>query len=223
MRLLLVDDDRELARLLARYLGQEGFEVECAERGEEALAAVRRDPPDLIVLDVMMPGMSGTEVLGRLRAFSDVPVIMLTARGEETDRIVGLELGADDYVPKPCNPRELAARIRAVLRRSRRPGTHGAGQEIGPFTWQPGARRIFEHGAELMLTATEYEILACLLAHAGEVVRKDQLSRQALGRRLEPFDRALDVHIGRIRRKLADPSRIVTVRGVGWMLRLDEA
>lgn len=222
MRILLIDDDVELTALLAQYLRQDGFDIAEAQDGEQGLAMIRTQHFDLAVLDVMMPGKGGMEVLRELRAFSNLPVIMLTARGEEADRIIGLELGADDYLPKPCNPRELAARIRAVLRRSGDGPERPKAQRIGAFVWQPGARRIFEHDRELPLTATEYDIMACLLAHAGEVVRKDVLSREALGKRLGPFDRALDVHIGRIRRKLSSQdSPIVTVRGVGWMLRVD--
>ncbi len=225
MKILLIDDDVELTGLLSRYLEQDGFEVSEAHDGEQGLAMIQAGDHDLVVLDVMMPGMSGMEVLRELRRFSNLPVIMLTARGEEADRIIGLELGADDYLPKPCNPRELAARIRAVLRRSGDGPRPAAEQRIGPYIWQPGARRILEGDREIPLTATEYDILACLLAHAGEVVTKDRLSREAMGRRLGPYDRSLDVHIGRIRRKLsAGPdgqTPLSTVRGVGWMLRAD--
>ena len=224
MRVLLIDDDAELTDLLARFLEQDGFAVSVAHDGGQGLDAIRKERFDLVVLDVMMPDMSGMDALRTLRTFSNIPVIMLTARGDETDRIVGLELGADDYVPKPCNPRELAARIRAVLRRAGEPPASASSQtrHVGPLAWQPAARRVLERGREIPLTATEYDILCCLLARPGEVVKKDDISRQALGRRLEPFDRALDVHIGRIRKKLAPlpdgASRIKTVRGVGWRL-----
>jgi len=224
MRILLVDDDEELTELLARFLSQDGFGVATAPDGARGLEAVRDGGFDLMVLDVMMPDQSGMDVLRTLRGWSDIPVIMLTARGDETDRIVGLELGADDYLPKPCNPRELAARIRAVLRRTRDAAPAGGrgARRIGPLEWHPAARRVLEQGREIPLTSTEYDILSCLMAHAGEVVRKAELSREALGKRLGPYDRALDVHIGRIRGKLAPmpngESRIKTVRGVGWML-----
>jgi len=222
MRILMIDDDRELCELMQQFLAGEGFEVECAHDGVSGLARLREAPFDLAVLDIMMPGKSGMEVLRELRADSTLPVIMLTARGEEMDRIIGLELGADDYLPKPCNPRELAARIRAVLRRSddhAQPKSRE--RRVGDLEWQPQARNIVDHGETLELTATEYEILACLLEHAGEVVDKRELSEQALGKKLGPFDRALDVHIAHIRKKLAPAAdgapRIKTVRGVGWM------
>ncbi|RME81588.1 MAG: DNA-binding response regulator, partial [Zetaproteobacteria bacterium] len=199
MRILLVDDDTELTELLARFLTQEGFEVVTAPDGARGLEAARSGRFDLMVLDVMMPDQSGMDVLRALRAFSDLPVIMLTARGDEMDRIIGLELGADDYLPKPCNPRELAARIRAVLRRTRHAPSASANRPrlIGTLEWHPASRRVLEQGREIPLTSTEYEILAYLMAHAGEVVRKEDLSREALGKRLGPFDRALDVHISR--------------------------
>ena len=224
MRILLIDDDAELCELMSRFLESEGFSVACAHDGESGLAKIRSGDFDLAVLDIMMPGKSGMDVLRKLREDSSLPVIMLTARGEETDRIIGLELGADDYLPKPCNPRELAARIRAVLRRAE--GQPGAGparkvQHIGSIEWHPHARKIVEHGHEIELTATEYNILAELMVHAGEVVSKHDLSRSVLGKRLGPFDRSLDVHISHLRKKLSPlangKARIKTVRGIGWL------
>jgi len=224
MRILLIDDDAGLCELMSRFLESEGFAVSCAHDGDTGLARAISGRFDLAVLDIMMPGKSGMDVLRELRRKSRLPVIMLTARGEETDRIIGLELGADDYLPKPCNPRELAARIRAVLRRSEGPSDERqppAIRHVGSIEWHPHARKIMEHGHEIELTATEYNILAELMAHAGEVVSKHELSRNALGKRLGPFDRALDVHISHLRKKLSPladgKARIKTVRGVGWL------
>ncbi|MDX8390974.1 MAG: response regulator transcription factor [Mariprofundaceae bacterium] len=224
MHILLIDDDTELTELLQRFLVQDGFRVACAADGASGLESIRHGDFDLAVVDVMMPQKSGMDVLRELRTFSQLPIIMLTARGEEMDRIIGLELGADDYVAKPCNPRELAARIRAVLRRSEQSEavSEGAGiRHVGPLQWHPGARCISEAGDEIPLTTTEYNILCCLLERPGEVVGKHDISKQALGKRLGPFDRALDVHIGRIRKKIellsSGASRIKTVRGVGWL------
>lgn len=233
MHILLIDDDTELTELMRRFLSHEGFVVDSASDGEAGLKRMREEVFDLAVIDVMMPGKNGMDLLRELRTFSRLPVIMLTARGEEMDRIIGLELGADDYVPKPCNPRELAARIRAVLRRTeggqqaddKAKGEASHVQRIASFEWHPQSRRILEKGVELILTSSEYNILSVLLDHAGEVVEKNALSEQALGKRHGPFDRTLDVHIGRIRKKLAPldngEARIKTVRGVGWLLALD--
>jgi len=232
MNILLIDDDTELTDLMCRFLEHEGFAVDTAADGTSGLDRMRKEVFDLAVIDVMMPGKNGMDVLRELRAFSRLPVIMLTARGEEMDRIIGLELGADDYIAKPCNPRELAARIRAVLRRSEAGSSDTAQteeapqvQRIGPFEWHPQARRILENGLEIVLTSSEYNILSALLSHAGSVVEKHALTEQALGKRHGPFDRTLDVHIGRIRKKLAPLSngepRIKTVRSVGWLLALD--
>jgi len=232
MNILLIDDDIELTDLMRRFLEHEGFTVDAAADGASGLDRMRTEVFDLAVIDVMMPGKNGMDVLRELRAFSRLPVIMLTARGEEMDRIIGLELGADDYIAKPCNPRELAARIRAVLRRSEASSANGGQtdeapqvQHIGSFEWHPQARRILENGIEIVLTSSEYNILSVLLSHAGAVVEKNALTEQALGKRHGPFDRTLDVHIGRIRKKLAPlnngESRIKTVRSVGWLLALE--
>ncbi len=232
MNILLIDDDIELTDLMRRFLEHEGFAVDTAADGTSGLDRMRNEVFDLAVIDVMMPGKNGMDVLRELRGFSRLPVIMLTARGEEMDRIIGLELGADDYIAKPCNPRELAARIRAVLRRSETSSAEGAKteeapqvQHIGSFEWHPQSRRILEKGAEIVLTSSEYNILSVLLSHAGAVVEKHALTEQALGKRHGPFDRTLDVHIGRIRKKLAPldngEPRIKTVRSVGWLLALD--
>ncbi|HCS13045.1 MAG: DNA-binding response regulator [Zetaproteobacteria bacterium CG06_land_8_20_14_3_00_59_53] len=231
MNILLIDDDTELTDLMRRFLAHEGFNVDSASDGASGLERMLAESFDLAVIDVMMPGKNGMDVLRELRSFSQLPVIMLTARGEEMDRIIGLELGADDYIPKPCNPRELAARIRAVLRRAEGGRVDEKAAEapqmkmIATFEWHPQSRRILENGEEIMLTSSEYNILGVLLRHAGEVVEKDALTEQALGKRHGPFDRTLDVHIGRIRKKLSPlgngEPRIKTVRGVGWLLALD--
>ena len=223
MKILLIDDDTELCELMTRFLSADGFDVASANDGLSGLELARTGDFDLAVLDIMMPGKSGMDVLRDLRQDSELPVIMLTARGEEIDRILGLELGADDYLPKPCNPRELSARIRAVLRRAE--GSSQPAQtsrsSFGSIEWQPQSRTIIEHGNTVDLTATEYNILAVLMERAGEVVSKQELSKAALGKIHGPFDRSLDVHIGHLRRKLspvsAEQPRIKTVHGVGWL------
>ncbi len=221
-RILVVDDDLELCELLTEYLEREGYEVEAAYDGETAAERAVTGDCDLVVLDVMLPGLNGFEVLRRIRDRSPVPVVMLTARGEEVDRIVGLEMGADDYLPKPFNPRELAARIRAVLRRIDRPQGEGAGEvlTVGDLTLDLGARTARRDGTEVQLTGVEFSLLEVLVRRAGSVVERDELSRQVLGRRASAFDRSLDVHLSNLRKKLgARPDgteRIKTVRGVGY-------
>jgi two-component system response regulator CpxR len=222
---LIVDDDNALCELLKEYLEQEGYSVESVSDGESGAAQALADGLDIVVLDVMLPGLSGLDVLRKVRQFSRVPVIMLTARGEEVDRIVGLELGADDYLPKPFNPRELAARMRAVLRR-----THAESEAEGmrkPRTLRAddvvldlGARTVQRAGEEIDFTGLEFSLLDALMRAAGEVVHRDELYRQVLGRRPVAFDRTLDVHVSNLRRKLGllpgGRERIKTVRGVGY-------
>ncbi|TLS73580.1 response regulator transcription factor [Mariprofundus erugo] len=228
MSILMIDDDRELCDLMGRFLASEGFTVSCEHNGISGLERLRQEAFELAIVDIMMPGKNGMDLLRELRQFSSVPVIMLTARGEEMDRILGLELGADDYMPKPCNPRELAARIRAVLRRSepRQEGNEKENCLFGSIEWRPQSRTILEQGVAIELTATEYNILATLIQHAGEVVSKFELSEEALGKRYGPFDRSLDVHIGHLRKKLAPAAdgepRIKTVRSVGWLFVPDQ-
>lgn len=221
-RVLLVDDDIELGRMLAEYLAAEGFEVSVARDGEDALR--RAGAHDLVVLDVMMPGLSGTEVLRRLRRNSGVPVLMLTARGDDVDRIIGLELGADDYLPKPCNPRELVARLHAILRRTGAAGGSAPARTIvaGDMVLRPGERIAEWRGQALDLTSTEFNVLAALAARAGAVVSKADLAPQALGRPLARYDRSIDMHVSNLRQKLGSladgRSPIQTVRGMGYQL-----
>lgn len=221
-RILLVDDDRALCSLLAEYLRREGFDVDVAHDSVTALAQLQNQAqrPDLLILDVMMPGRDGLDTLRELRMQYRLPVIMLSARGEPVDRIVGLELGADDYLSKPCLPRELLARVRAQLRRNT-PATAGSLQ-VGVLRLLPGERRAFADEKELSLTGAEFMLLQALAQRAGELVDKAVLTRLALGRELERFDRSVDVHVSRLRHKLAEASpnspRIDSVRGAGYVL-----
>ncbi|GAB2586214.1 response regulator [Dyella jejuensis] len=221
-RILIGDDDRELCALLAEYLRREGLQVDVVHDGAEVLARLR-DPatrPDLLILDVMMPGRNGLDTLRELRAQHRLPVIMLSGRGEPVDRVVGLELGADDYLSKPCLPRELLARVRAQLRRHT---VEGVGMlTAGVLRLLPGERRAFAGEQELNLTGAEFALLLMLVQRAGEVIDKTSLTRFALGRELERFDRSIDVHVSRLRHKLAEASaqspRIDSVRGAGYVL-----
>ncbi len=224
MAVLIVDDDRELCELVADYLASEGFEVEAVHDGPGGVERCIELAPELVILDVMLPGLGGFEVLSRIRERSHVPVIMLTARGEDVDRIVGLELGADDYLPKPFNPRELVARIRAIRRRTAATATGAAEAallRVEDLEMDLGALRVRRGGDEIELTGSEFAILEVLVRAAGSVVTRDTLSREALDRRASAFDRSLDVHLSNLRRKLgpmADGSeRIKTVRGVGYL------
>ncbi|HEX7817374.1 response regulator transcription factor [Dyella sp.] len=221
-RILIADDDRELCALLTEYLRREGLEVDAVHDGESALARLRdaATRPDLMILDVMMPGQNGLDTLRELRLQHRLPVIMLSARGEPVDRVVGLELGADDYLSKPCLPRELLARVRAQLRRHT---VEGAGTiTIGQLRLLPGERRALVGENELSLTAAEFLLLLSLAQRAGEVIDKATLTRAALGRELERFDRSVDVHVSRLRHKLAEADetslRIESVRGAGYVL-----
>ncbi|GAB6064530.1 response regulator [Deferrisoma palaeochoriense] len=221
--ILVVDDDAELCELLREYLEREGFGVETAPDGPQGLARARAGEFGLVVLDVMLPGLDGFEVLRELRKTSDVPVIMLTARGDDVDRIVGLELGADDYLPKPFNPRELLARIRAVGRRARS-GREPEVVRVGDVELDPGTRTVFRAGEPVDLTSAEFSLLEALLRQAGRPVSRDDLARQGLGRPLMAFDRSVDVHVSSLRRKLGPApdgtERIRTVRGVGYLYAL---
>ncbi len=222
---LLMDDDRELSAMLGEYIANEGFEVEHAFDGESGLARLREGGCDIVVLDLMMPRVSGIEVLRRLRAFSGVPVLMLTARGDDVDCVLGLELGADDYVHKPCPPRELVARLRAILRRmapSRVQAVTDEALTVGALAVWPQRRAAAWGSTPLALTSSEYSLLEVLARHAGVVVSKADLSLQALGRPMGRYDRNVDVHVSAIRHKLGALSGgrtlIQTVRGVGYQL-----
>ena len=220
--ILIADDDTELCELLREYLGQEGFEVRLAFDGEQALAESRRPGLDAMVLDIMMPGMNGIDVLRNLRKESDLPVIMLTARGEDIDRIIGLELGADDYLAKPANPRELLARIRAILRRSHAHSTV-ATLEVGDLVLNQAGHELHRDGELTELTSTEFSILQLLLQRSGEVVEKKDLYLAALGREPVAYDRSIDMHVSNLRRKLGPTKdgseRIETIRGIGYQYR----
>lgn len=219
-RILLIDDDVELCELVAEYLEGEGFDLEVAYDGVSGLDQAQNETYDLIILDVMLPGLTGFEVLRRFRERSTVPVLMLTARGEEVDRIVGLEMGADDYLPKPFNPRELAARIRAILRRADATPERSEKVSVDDVVIHLGSRAVLVDGTEVVLTGVEFSLLETLMRSAGSVVSRNELSEAALYRRANSFDRSLDVHISNLRRKLGPApgggDRIKTVRGVGY-------
>lgn len=225
-RILLVDDDAGLAAMLAEILRLHGFEVQGAARGEAALAAIRSAPPDLVVLDVMLPGLSGFEVLTRLRTESDIPVIMLTARGAEAERIAGLTRGADDYLGKPFNPLELIARIRAILKRApARGGPAPAAQDelaAGMLRLDLKRFELWADGRLLAVTPAELRVLEVLMRRRGEVLSRAELTEYALQRALEPYDRSIDTIMSRLRRKLADAQvdnpRLHGVRGHGYVL-----
>ncbi len=218
MRILLVDDDAELCALLSEFLTREGFEVECQHEGNRGLERASAEGIDLVVLDVMLPGIDGFEILRRLRQRSKVPVIMLTARGEDVDRIIGLELGADDYLPKPFNPRELAARIRAILRRYEpRPAAPPTRMEVNGVALDTGAREVMSNGHRVELTTFEFDILELLMRSAGRVLSRDALMENFYNRKATAFDRSIDMHISHIRKKLGrEDGLIKTIRGVGY-------
>ncbi len=221
-RVLLVDDDDTLTELLAEYLAAEGLEVNRMPDGESGVKEILHsgNQYDVVILDSMMPKMGGLDVLKTVRAQSKIPVIMLTAKGDDIDRIIGLEMGADDYVPKPCQPRELLARINAILRRAQQNSDTGAAANslsVSNVTLYPAKRQASIGDTPLELTSTEFNLLEALMRHAGQVVSKETLSLEALDRKLAKFDRSIDVHISSIRHKLGDPSLIQTVRGLGYL------
>ncbi|MDX8444762.1 response regulator [Mesorhizobium captivum] len=224
-KVLLIDDDVELTTLLQEYLVEEGYDVATGTDGGTAIAAAARNSVDLIVLDIMMPRMNGIEVLQRIRKLSQVPVLMLTARGDDIDRISGLNLGADDYVTKPCSPGELAARVRAILRRANQPAAATDTLRAGRLVVHPGNRTAEWNGQPLELTGTEFSLLEVLARSAGQLVPKQDISKQAFGKPLTPFDRRIDVHISSVRQKLGlredGQSWIKSVRGQGYQLLLD--
>lgn len=232
-KVLLVDDDIDLTTMLSQYLVREGFDVHAVHDGEAGALEAVSQPYSIVVLDIMMPRVSGIEALRRIRSTSQVPVLMLTARGDNIDRIVGLDMGADDYVPKPCTPGELVARIRAILRRTEGRGpapaapiVSGSKQlQAGPLALSPGSRSATWLGQPLELTGTEFTLLEVLARHAGQLVSKQDISLQAFGQPLARFDRRIDVHISSIRQKLGlrgdGQSWIQSVRGRGYQLLLD--
>lgn len=223
-RILLVDDDVELASLVSDYLSSEGFEIELAHDGEAGLGRARSGEHAVVVLDVMLPRRNGFDVLRALRESSRIPVLMLTARGDDVDRIVGLEMGADDYLGKPFNPRELAARLRAILRRVTGPRAQREVLEVGDVVLDVGARTVRRAGREVALTSAEFALLELLLRSAGKVVSRDAIAEGVLGRRLSSFDRSVDVHVSNLRKKLdtTGAERIKTVRGAGYVLTMPE-
>jgi two-component system OmpR family response regulator len=220
-QLLLIDDDTELCAMLGEYLAPEGFTVTALHDGESGARTALSGAFDVVVLDVMLPRLNGIDALRRIRTASSVPVLMLTARGDDVDRIVGLELGADDYLPKPFNPRELVARLRAVLRRGVN-ASDNTWVHTGPLVIRPAERTADWRGQSLDLTSTEFNLLEVLARHAGHVVNKGDLAEQVLGRKLTRFDRSIDMHMSKLRSKLGtlDDGRspIQTVRGVGYQL-----
>lgn len=223
-KLLLVDDDKALCSLLQNYLAQENFETDTIHDGDTAVAKILDGGYDLVILDIMLPGRSGFEVLKSIRETSTIPVIMLTARGEDVDSVVGLELGADDYLAKPCSLRVLVAHIRAILRRSHVNPLLDSEDEIlsiGDIKLVPQSRAVYREHNPIAFTSTEFTILEMLLRNAGNIVNKNELSEIALGRKLARFDRSLDVHISNIRKKLGflseENNRIKTVRNMGYL------
>jgi DNA-binding response OmpR family regulator len=222
MRALLIDDDRELARLLGEYFAPHGVELEATETGALGLERLESRTYDVVLLDVMLPGADGFEICRRIRRKHDVAIVMLTARGDDTDRIVGLELGADDYVPKPFNPRELLARVRAVMRRAR-PGAVSERLTIGALDVDVPGHRVTVEQKEVPLTSFEFRLLVALARRAGETVPREELANALKGGGYDPsVDRSLDVHVSHLRHKLGDDLReskmIRTVRGVGYVL-----
>lgn len=233
-KILVVDDDARIRELLKRYLTQEGFDVLLAEDGKSLTRVMQRETADLIVLDLMMPGEDGLSICRRLRAANEhIPIIMLTAKGEDVDRIVGLEVGADDYLGKPFNPRELLARIHAVLRRRPTPEVPGAPSSdneivhFGPFKFDLGARTLHKDTQELALTTGEFSMLKAMVRHPRMPMSREKLAQLSRGREFEPFDRSLDVQVSRLRKLIEQdpttPRYIQTVWGVGYVFVPDQA
>jgi DNA-binding response OmpR family regulator len=223
---LLIDDDVELCGMLTDYLGRYGFRVSAVHRGDTGVEVARSRPWPMILLDVMLPGLDGFEVLKQIRSFSSGNVLLLTARGEDVDRIVGLEMGADDYLAKPFNPRELLARIRAIRRRSAVPlaVSGSATIVVEDLVLDPASRTVKQNGQMLELTDVEFALLEALMRSPGKVVEREVLAEEVLGRKFSPFDRSLDMHVSRLRKKLASggshEDRVKTVRGTGYQLVL---
>jgi len=223
-KVLIIDDDEELCDLVSEYLTVEGFETTAVHDGETGLSRALSGEYDLAVLDVMLPKINGFDVLRNLREQSGLPVLMLTARGDDMERIVGLEIGADDYLPKPFNPRELVARLRAILRRASNEDANNLPAErinVDDLELSASSRSVKRGGQELAVTSVEFDLLSALLKEAGKVVKKEDLSEHVLERRLSPYDRSLDMHISNLRKKLGSredgSERIKTVRSVGYI------
>jgi two-component system response regulator CpxR len=222
-KILLIDDDVELAELLKEYLLQEGLEVTLAHSGEDGLNKINNESFDLLVLDVMLPGLSGLELLPMIRSNHNIPVLMLTARGDEIDRIIGLELGADDYLAKPSSPRELFARIKAILRRSRMMPSQQPNEKLsmGDLSIETSSRQVFVKQKVCELTGTEFNLLLELMRNHGNVQSREELSLKILDRRLTAFDRSLDMHVSNLRKKLSlgegNLPAIKTIRGSGYI------
>jgi DNA-binding response OmpR family regulator len=220
-RILMIEDDARLGAMVRDYLAESGLRVSVRETAAEGLATLAREPWDALVLDVMLPDVDGFEVCRRVRASSDIPILMLTARGEPTDRIVGLELGADDYLPKPFEPRELLARLRAILRRRGAPDKRSGAMRFGRLEIDRDARAVRVGGEARALTGYQFELLVAMAEHAGKVLSRETLMDLVKGEPLEAFDRSIDVHVSRIRAAIEDdpkkPRRIITVRGAGYV------
>ena len=227
-RILVVDDDAELCRLVARFLGAEGYAVQAIHSGAEGIEHALSGDYDLVVLDVMLPEMDGFEVLRRIRTKSSMPIMMLTARGDDLDRILGLEMGADDYLPKPFHTRELSARVRAILRRANSTNAgvspSGGSIRVGDMELNAGARTARCGNEALSLTTVEFDLLQRLLRSAGSVVGREELTRDVLGREFSPFDRSIDTHVWSLRKKVGNAQdgreRIKGIRGVGYLYAL---
>jgi two-component system response regulator CpxR len=225
-QVLVIDDDVELCKLVTRYLTQEGFQIASVNGGASGAELALSGNYALVVLDVMMPGVNGFDVLRRIRAESRIPVLMLTAKGDALDRVLGLEMGADDYLPKPFNPQELVARIRAILRRAK--PDHGEGGQasttpivVGDVEMDRGARVVRRQGDVVNLTSVEFDLLEALLHSAGQVVGREKLTREVLGREFSPFDRSIDTHVCNLRKKIGlledGTERIKGIRGIGYL------
>ena len=223
--ILIIDDDEELGFMLQDFFKPDNISLAIALNGKAGLDRIGKKNFDLVILDIMLPGMNGMEVLKAIRKNNEIPVIMLTARGEEIDRIIGLEIGADDYLSKPFNPRELSARIKAILKRSQSRGLPEK-KKIGSITIDERSRKVYVNKLPLKLTGTEFEILRALVSSPGKVISKDELSENILGRKLLPYDRSIDTHISNLRNKLGKTSIsgaiIQNQRGIGYILIPDE-
>jgi len=226
MNILLVDDDQELCALLKRYLERELFRVNAVHNAEEGLTEALSGKYEAVILDIMLPGGNGLDVLASIRQRSDIPVLMLTAKGDEMDRISGLEIGADDYLPKPCNPRELTARLRSITRRSRSNEVADAQLEVDDLLIDFDQHQVLKDGEPLDLTITEFNILGVLAREVNKVIEKNQLAEKSLQRSLTLFDRSLDMHLSNLRKKLGNNrqgnARIKTMRGIGYMYASEE-